>query len=106
MESLKVSRTFQFSATFEHREMPREVIRQRRENEIRFRRGGMMKKLVILFILSSLPAAATAAITVRVCEADGTTLFDNRDIMVGTKLTIIVHSDDAEPWAGDIAILG
>jgi hypothetical protein len=67
-----------------------------------------MKKLVILVILATIgvPTVATASITVRVCEADGTTLFNNRDIMVGTKLTIIVDSNDTEFWAGDIAILG
>jgi len=67
-----------------------------------------MKKLVILVILTAvvIPTAATAAITTRVCEADGATDFDNRDIMVGTKLTIIVHSDSDEVWAGDIGILG
>ncbi len=65
-----------------------------------------MKKLVILFILGIMPAVATATITVRVCEADGATDFDDRDIMVGTKLTIIVSSDIPESWAGDIGILG
>ena len=53
-----------------------------------------MKKLIILsaiLISIGMPAVAMAEVTTRVCEADGTTLFDNRDIMVGTKLTIIVQ---------------
>jgi len=65
-----------------------------------------MKKLVILVILTTvvIPTAATAAISFRVCEADGTTLFDNRDIMVDTKLTIIASSDSNVPWDAGIFI--
>ena len=41
-----------------------------------------------------------------VCEADGNTPFDGRDIMVGTKLTIIVSSDSAGYWSGALTIEG
>jgi hypothetical protein len=65
---------------------------------IRFRRGVIVKKLLILFILTAIQTAASAALTFRVCEADGVTDFDYRDIMVGTKLTIITRSDSNVPW--------
>jgi hypothetical protein len=59
-----------------------------------------MNKLVILgvFTAMSISTLATAAIKVRVCEADGSTPFDYRDIMVGTKLTIIGSSESPVPW--------
>lgn len=66
-----------------------------------------MKKLLLLFIISVMPTAVYATqFTTRVCEANGNTLFDNRDIMVGTKLTIIVHSNLAEPNACDLVLKG
>ncbi len=58
----------------------------------------MVKKLLILFVLTAIPAVAEAVITIRICEANGETLFDNRNIMVGTKLTIIGSSDSNAPW--------
>jgi hypothetical protein len=65
-----------------------------------------MKKLAILVILiaTSIPTVASADISIRVCEADGVTDFDNRDIMVGTKLTIIVSSDSNVPWDAGIFV--
>jgi len=60
---------------------------------------------VFLFVLAAV-SAAPAQISTRVCEADGKTPFDGRDIMVGTKLTIIVSSDAAVYWNGALAITG
>jgi hypothetical protein len=51
---------------------------------------------------------ALGEVSTRVCEADGNTPFDGRDIMVGTKLTIIISSDanTIDPYAVDLVIEG
>ena len=60
-------------------------------------------------------SAAAGEVSTRVCLADGNTLLgpvDTNfphiypDIMVGTRLTIIVSSDTAEYWSGSLAITG
>lgn len=66
-----------------------------------------MKKITILLLLLSMTSPMLGAVFTRVCEADGKTPFDGRDIMVGTKLTLIVWSDESEPWGdygGGLAI--
>ena len=63
-----------------------------------------MKKLIPLVAVFVMASVAVGAVSTRVCEADGNTPFDGRNIMVGTKLTIIVSSDTAEYWSGDLAI--
>ncbi len=61
-----------------------------------------MKKLMPLMLLLSMASVAVGDISTRVCEADGNTPFDGRDIMVGTRLTIIVNSDSnaVKKWDG------
>lgn len=72
-----------------------------------------MKKTTILLLFLSMTSPMLGAVFTRVCEADGNTPFDGRDIMVGTKLTIIVWSDVNEYWGdglgndgGSLAIKG
>jgi hypothetical protein len=66
-----------------------------------------MKILTILALFFSMSSMAIGEVSTRVCLADGETPleladpnipFVYRDIMVGTKLTIIVSSDVAEYW--------
>lgn len=62
-----------------------------------------MKKLMILPVLFfGMASVAAGAVSTRVCEADSNTPFDGRDIMVGTRLTIIVSSDSNahDEWQG------
>jgi len=63
-----------------------------------------MKKLAFLVLFLSITSIVAADVSTRVCEADGSTLFDGRDIMVGTRLTIIVSSDVNELWEGGLFI--
>ncbi len=65
-----------------------------------------MKKLMLVVLFLGMISAAVGEVSRRVCEADGNTPFDGRDIMVGTKLTIIISSDVNEYWVGDLAITG
>ena len=69
-----------------------------------------MKKAMILAAFLSMPLIAAGEISTRVCLADGNTPleladpnvpFVYRDIMVGTKLTIIVSSDTGGHWGQD-----
>jgi hypothetical protein len=65
-----------------------------------------MKKLItmILFFCAS---AAEGYVSVKVYESDGNTPFDNRDIMVGTRLTIVLDSNIAagiDGWYNDLAL--
>ena len=57
-----------------------------------------MKKITILLLFLSMTSPILGAVSMRVCEADGNTPFDGRDIMVGTKLTIITSSDTGGYW--------
>jgi len=65
-----------------------------------------MKKLILVIIFLGIISVAAGEVSRRVCEADGNTPFDGRDIMVGTRLTIIISSDVNEYWVGDLAITG
>lgn len=58
----------------------------------------IMKKIAILLLFLSMTSPMLGKISTRVCEADGNTPFDGRDIMVGTKLTLITSSDTNAPW--------
>jgi hypothetical protein len=66
-----------------------------------------MKKITILLLFLCMTSPAVGAVSTRVCLSDGNTPleladpcipFIYRDVMVGTKLTIIVWSDVNEPW--------
>lgn len=72
-----------------------------------------MKRLIILALYLGMAAMATGEVSTKVHLADGNTPFlpiDPNfphiypDIMVGTKLTIIVDSNVAEDWNGSLAI--
>jgi len=58
----------------------------------------MNKLALTTLVLFGMPTIALGTVSTRVCEADGNTPFDGRDIMVGTNLTIIVSSDVSEYW--------
>ncbi|MCK4628775.1 MAG: hypothetical protein KAT56_07205, partial [Sedimentisphaerales bacterium] len=65
-----------------------------------------MKKWAFLLLVIFGVAIVKGEVTVNVYEADGVTPFVDRDIMVGTKLTIIVSSDDDGYWSGGLFITG
>ena len=74
-----------------------------------------MRKLIILLLVFGMAPVAIGEVSTRVCRADGNTPlepndpnfpFKYRDIMVGTWLTIIVDSNIAEYWSGDLTIEG
>lgn len=71
--------------------------------------------LPVLITIFGMVSVCAGKVSTRVCWADGNTplepfevnsvepnILEYRDIMVGTKLTIIVSSDVNEPWLGDI----
>jgi hypothetical protein len=66
----------------------------------------IVKKLLVLILALGVVPIATAQIALRVCEADGVTPFDGGDIMVGSKLTLIVSSDTGDYWSGGLFIRG
>jgi len=72
-----------------------------------------MKEIMVLAFFLTLPSIAKGGVSTRVCLADGNTPLEladpnipflYRDIMVGTKLTIIVSSDVNGYWRGKLAI--
>lgn len=72
-----------------------------------------MKNLVVFGLFLGLCSVAAAEVSTRVCLADGNTPlewadpnvpFVYPDIMVGTRLTIIVSSDMPEVWNGGLYI--
>jgi hypothetical protein len=85
-------------------------------NNILFLGAKIMKKITILLLFLCMTSQAVRAVSTRVCLSDGNTPleladpcipFVYRDIMVGTKLTIIVWSDVNKPWGfkgGGLAI--
>lgn len=66
-----------------------------------------MKKLILLVALFfSMASVALGEVSARVYLADGNTPLEYQDVMVGTKLTIIVDSTVAEDWGGVLLIEG
>lgn len=74
-----------------------------------------MKRVALLILIFGIPSVAAGEVSTRVCLADGNTPFPPidpnfphvyPDIMVGTKLTIIVSSDTAEYFWGSLIIEG
>ncbi|MHC4423810.1 MAG: hypothetical protein ACYSWR_03965 [Planctomycetota bacterium] len=64
-----------------------------------------MKKLVTLILSFGIVPIAAGQVTLKVYEADEVTPFDcNDDIMVGTRLTLIVSSDSNNTWSGGLFI--
>jgi len=65
-----------------------------------------MKKVMLLVLFFNMVSVSMGEVSTRVCLADGNTPFDGGDIMVGTKLTIIVSSDANGYWDGGLFIAG
>ncbi len=65
----------------------------------------MAKTFMLIFIVFWAPIALGES-RFRVCEADGITPFNGREIMVGTRLTFIVSSDQSVYWSGGLFING
>ena len=72
-----------------------------------------MKKLFVLALAVALTSVAAARVWVTVYRYDGKTplaAVDSnhpdvyRDIMVGTRLTLVISSDAADKWSGDLKI--
>jgi hypothetical protein len=70
-----------------------------------------MKKLIPFILMLAVTPALYAQVSTRVCLADGNTPLElvadpcvYRPIMVGTHLTIIVHSGTSEDWTGSLYI--
>jgi hypothetical protein len=75
----------------------------------------VVKKLFLLVLLFNTASVLKGEVSVRVCLADGNTPlelvdpnipFIYRDIMAGTRLTIIVSSDANGFWSGSLIIFG
>lgn len=65
-----------------------------------------MKRFFILILGLLLNSVAAGAVSMRICQADGTTPLDtNAPIMVGTKLTIYVDSNSAAAWVGGLDLV-
>jgi len=67
-----------------------------------------MKKLILLLValFFSMASVALGEVSTRICLADGNTAWEPQDIMVGTRLAIIVDSNVAEYWSGGLFISG
>ena len=64
-----------------------------------------MKGLITTLLLLSTPLSM-AAVSLRICEQDGITPFDERPIMAGTKLVFYVDSNGAgSNWSGALDVL-
>ena len=66
----------------------------------------MMKNVLIVSIVCCLTSITIAQATLEVYESDGETAFNDRDIMVGTKLTLVVSLDSTDYWSGGLFITG
>ncbi|MHC4192865.1 MAG: hypothetical protein ACYS8I_02785 [Planctomycetota bacterium] len=66
-----------------------------------------MKRLCTLMLALSVVQIAAGQVTLKVYEGDGVTPFDSDDeIMVGTKLTLVISSDSNDYWSGGLFIRG
>jgi hypothetical protein len=74
-----------------------------------------MKKITIMALFLDVASMAMGEVSTRVCLADSNAPleladpnipFVYQDVMVGTKLTIIVDSNISEPWDGGLFITG
>ncbi len=79
-------------------------------NFIRYRRCNIfeittvMKRIMLLLLFLCMASVAVGEVSTRVYLADGNTPLEYQDIMVGTKLTIIVSSDANGLWNGGLFI--
>jgi len=58
----------------------------------------IMTKQILAALFFCMGSVAAGEVSTRVCLADGNTPLEYTDIMVGTKLTMIVSSDVAQDW--------
>ena len=65
-----------------------------------------MKKLLMLTLISCIVPITIAQVTFEIYEVDGETIFDGRDIMVGTELVFVVSSDTNDYWSGGLFVAG
>ena len=72
-----------------------------------------MKKLLVLVLAVALTSVAAAKVWVTVYQYDGKTPLAAvdanhpdvyRDIMVGTRLTLVISSDTADKWSGNLEL--
>lgn len=63
-----------------------------------------MNKWIFFFLVTGVLSVNFADPILTVYEADGETLFDGRDIMAGTSLTIVVTIDSNDYWSGGLFI--
>ncbi|MHC4499310.1 MAG: hypothetical protein ACYS21_09390 [Planctomycetota bacterium] len=67
----------------------------------------MMKKLLAFTLVLCTAQMAAGQISLKVCQADGEIPFDcNDDIMVGTRLALVISSDSNDYWSGGLFISG
>ncbi len=64
-----------------------------------------MKLLLLSVLLLSMASVSFAEVSARVYLTDANTPFDYTDIMLGTKLTIVIDSNIAEEWAGGYLVI-
>ena len=70
-------------------------------------REAIVNKLLTLILAFAMVSIAAGQVTLKVYEADAVTPFDcNDNIMVGTRLTLIVSSDSNDYWSGGLFIAG
>lgn len=83
-------------------------------NNTLFLGGKFMKKMTILLLLLSVTSQTMGAVSARVCLHDGITPLEladpcipdvYRDVMVGTKLTVLVSANVAEEWYNGGALI-
>jgi hypothetical protein len=65
-----------------------------------------MKKLLLISLFFSMTSVAIGEVSLRVCMADVNIAPSDVNIVVGTKLSIIVSSDANGYWFGDLSIEG
>jgi len=64
-----------------------------------------MAKQILVAVFFCMGSVAAGEVSTRVCRADGNTPLEYIDIMVGTKLKIIVSSDLAEEWYAGVLVI-
>jgi len=69
-------------------------------------RGYIARKYVVLVLVLFIVPISTAQITLKLYEPDDVTPIDGIDIMVGSKMSLIVSSDANDYWSGGLFIRG
>ena len=66
----------------------------------------MRNLAMIAILIGIISVTATAKVSLNVYESDGLTLYDGRNIMVGTESKLIIASDANDFWSGGLFIGG